>query len=247
MTAYDLAKERFSSEGIDTELAMEKLAQVPVSVHCWQGDDVIGFDGGGDLSGGIQTTGNYPGRARNFEELKKDIKTAFSLMRCFIYGFFPNVVILYLVYYNFFALVFGLLGWVIVKMPVYAKIIILTIAATMITACFTLLDDLITPWMLGYTEKSARVYFYASLPVLGIQCACAAVTVALLWYPLSKVFSVVSFANHKSKKTQLEQDFSVISSDNVVSEQNITVLQQERQLHSDKEQSIIDTKFVGGK
>ena len=80
MTAYDLAKERFSSEGIDTELAMEKLAQVPVSVHCWQGDDVIGFDGGGDLSGGIQTTGNYPGRARNFEELKKDIKTAFSLM-----------------------------------------------------------------------------------------------------------------------------------------------------------------------
>ena len=43
MTAYDLAKERFSSEGIDTELAMEKLAQVPVSVHCWQGDDVIGL------------------------------------------------------------------------------------------------------------------------------------------------------------------------------------------------------------
>ena len=175
------------------------------------------------------------------------VATAFSLMRCFIYGFFPNVVILYLVYYNFFALVFGLLGWVIVKMPVYAKIIILTIAATMITACFTLLDDLITPWILKLTEKSTRIYFYASLPVLGIQCVCAAVTVALLWYPLSKVFSVVSFANHKSKKTQLEQDFSVISSDNVVSEQNITVLQQERQLHSDKEQSIIDTKFVGGK
>ncbi len=175
------------------------------------------------------------------------VATAFSLMRCFIYGFFPNIVILYLVYYNFFALVFGLLGWVIVKMPVYAKIIILTIAATMITACFTLLDDLITPWILKLTEKSTRIYFYASLPVLGIQCVCAAVTVALLWYPLSKVFSVVSFANHKSKKTQLEQDFSVISSDNVVSEQNITVLQQERQLHSDKEQSIIDTKFVGGK
>lgn len=175
------------------------------------------------------------------------VATAFSLMRCFIYGFFPNIVILYLVYYNFFALVFGLLGLAIVKMPVYAKIIILTIAATMITACFTLLDDLITPWILKLTEKSTRIYFYASLPVLGIQCVCAAVTVALLWYPLSKVFSVVSFANHKSKKTQLEQDFSVISSDNVVSEQNITVLQQERQLHSDKEQSIIDTKFVGGK
>ena len=80
MTAYDLAKEKFAKEGIDTERAMERLAQVPVSVHCWQGDDVIGFDGGGDLSGGIQTTGNYPGRARNFEELKKDIAKAFSLM-----------------------------------------------------------------------------------------------------------------------------------------------------------------------
>lgn len=80
MTAYDLAKEQFALEGIDTEEAMKKLAEVPVSVHCWQGDDVIGLDGAGSLSGGIQTTGNYPGRARNFEELKKDIAKAFSLM-----------------------------------------------------------------------------------------------------------------------------------------------------------------------
>ena len=80
MTAYDLAKEQFALEGIDTEEAIKKLAEVPVSVHCWQGDDVIGLDGAGSLSGGIQTTGNYPGRARNFEELKKDIAKAFSLM-----------------------------------------------------------------------------------------------------------------------------------------------------------------------
>ena len=80
MTAYDLAKEQFALEGIDTEEAMKKLAEVSVSVHCWQGDDVIGLDGAGSLSGGIQTTGNYPGRARNFEELKKDIAKAFSLM-----------------------------------------------------------------------------------------------------------------------------------------------------------------------
>lgn len=80
MTAYDLAKEQFALEGIDTEEAMKKLAEVPVSVHCWQGDDVIGLDGAGSLSGGIQTTGNYPGRARNFEELKKDVAKAFSLM-----------------------------------------------------------------------------------------------------------------------------------------------------------------------
>ena len=80
MTAYDLAKEEYASIGIDTGVAIECLRDIPVSIHCWQGDDVIGLDGGGALSGGIQTTGNYPGRARNFEELKADIKEAFSLM-----------------------------------------------------------------------------------------------------------------------------------------------------------------------
>ena len=77
---YKLAKEQYAAYGIDTEAAIAKLERIPVSVHCWQGDDVIGLDGGGALSGGIQTTGNYPGRARNFEELKADIKKAFSLM-----------------------------------------------------------------------------------------------------------------------------------------------------------------------
>ena len=77
---YKLAKEQYAAHGIDTEAAIAKLERIPVSVHCWQGDDVIGLDGGGALSGGIQTTGNYPGRARNFEELKADIKRAFSLM-----------------------------------------------------------------------------------------------------------------------------------------------------------------------
>ena len=77
---YRLAKEQYAAYGIDTEAAIAKLERIPVSVHCWQGDDVIGLDGGGALSGGIQTTGNYPGRARNFEELKADIKRAFSLM-----------------------------------------------------------------------------------------------------------------------------------------------------------------------
>ena len=77
---YKLAKEQYAACGIDTEAALAKLERIPVSVHCWQGDDVIGLDGGGALSGGIQTTGNYPGRARNFEELKADIKKAFSLM-----------------------------------------------------------------------------------------------------------------------------------------------------------------------
>ena len=77
---YELAKERYQSIGVDTEKALNILKDIPISIHCWQGDDVIGFDGSDNLSGGIQTTGNYIGRARNFEELKEDIKKAFSLM-----------------------------------------------------------------------------------------------------------------------------------------------------------------------
>ncbi len=80
MKFYDLAKQEYAKYGVDTEAAIDSLARIPVSVHCWQGDDVVGLDGGGAASGGIQTTGNYPGRARNFEELKADIKKAFSLM-----------------------------------------------------------------------------------------------------------------------------------------------------------------------
>ncbi len=80
MTAYQLAKEEYAKFGIDTEAAIKAAAAVPISVHCWQGDDVVGLDGGGAASGGIQTTGNYLGRATDFEELKADIKEAFSLM-----------------------------------------------------------------------------------------------------------------------------------------------------------------------
>lgn len=77
---YNKAKQMYASYGVDTEKAIAALREIPVSVHCWQGDDVIGLDGGGALSGGIQTTGNYAGRARNFDELKRDIEKAFSLM-----------------------------------------------------------------------------------------------------------------------------------------------------------------------
>lgn len=118
--------------------------------------------------------------------------TAFSLLRCFLFGFFPNVVVLYLIYYNLFALIFGLLGSVIGRLPLLARIAALAGIAAALACCFTLLDDLITPWMLGFTEKSAAAYFYASLPVLAVQAACAAVTVALLWLPLSKAFSSVN-------------------------------------------------------
>jgi len=80
MTRYEEAKKAYAKWGIDTEQAIERLSQIPISVHCWQGDDVIGFDGSDSLSGGIQTTGNYAGRARTKEELFSDLKTALSLM-----------------------------------------------------------------------------------------------------------------------------------------------------------------------
>ena len=80
MSRYSEAKEIYASYGIDTDKALETLKNVCVSVHCWQGDDVIGFDSKEALSGGIQTTGNYPGKARTPEELMTDYDKAFSLM-----------------------------------------------------------------------------------------------------------------------------------------------------------------------
>ena len=76
---YLLAKEKYASIGIDTDAVIESLKKVSVSLHCWQGDDVGGFDFDGALSGGIQTTGNYPGKARTPDELMADIDKVLSL------------------------------------------------------------------------------------------------------------------------------------------------------------------------
>ncbi len=80
MSRYESAVELYASHGIDAEKALADLADVTVSVHCWQGDDVGGFDGDDALSGGIQTTGNYLGKARTPDELMADIDKAFSLI-----------------------------------------------------------------------------------------------------------------------------------------------------------------------
>lgn len=80
MNRYNEAKEIYARYGIDTEKALETLKDVCVSVHCWQGDDVVGFDSKEALSGGIQTTGNYPGKASTPSELMADYDKAFSLM-----------------------------------------------------------------------------------------------------------------------------------------------------------------------
>ena len=77
---YEYAKEQYGAFGVDVEAAMAKADAIPVSMHCWQGDDVIGFDGAGELTGGIATTGNYAGRARTAQELRSDIDFARTMI-----------------------------------------------------------------------------------------------------------------------------------------------------------------------
>jgi L-rhamnose isomerase len=79
--SYALAKERYAALGVNTDEALARLEKVAISLHCWQGDDVGGFENpGGELSGGIATTGNYPGKARTADELRRDLDTAYVLI-----------------------------------------------------------------------------------------------------------------------------------------------------------------------
>ncbi|MDQ4077248.1 MAG: L-rhamnose isomerase, partial [Chloroflexota bacterium] len=79
--AYALAKERYASLGVDTDEALSTLEGISLSLHCWQGDDVAGFeDPDAALGGGIAATGNYPGKARTPEELRRDLDQAYRLL-----------------------------------------------------------------------------------------------------------------------------------------------------------------------
>ena len=78
--AYSIARERYASIGVDTDKAMDILQNISLSMHCWQADDVTGFESAGALTGGIQTTGNYPGKARNMEEVRMDILKAMTFI-----------------------------------------------------------------------------------------------------------------------------------------------------------------------
>ena len=113
--------------------------------------------------------------------------TAFSLIRQLVFGFFPNVLVLYLVYYNLLALLFGTLGKR-VKNPT-RSLWWLVVVACLCTASFTLLDDLITPLWYSYTPKATRAYFIASFAVMLPQVICTAVSVGVLFLPLRKVFA----------------------------------------------------------
>lgn len=80
-TPYSFAQETYATLGVDTETALRRLATVPISLHCWQGDDVGGFEQAGDLAGsGLAATGNYPGKARTIDELRRDLEQAYKLI-----------------------------------------------------------------------------------------------------------------------------------------------------------------------
>lgn len=113
--------------------------------------------------------------------------TAFSLLRVFVFGFFPTVLVLYLVYFNLLALCFGLIG---LKRRACVKTLPwLVVVACACTVCFTLIDNVITPLWYGYSVKAIKAYVLASLPFMISQVVCTATSVALLLLPLAKAFS----------------------------------------------------------
>lgn len=112
--------------------------------------------------------------------------TCFSLLRQLLFGFFPVVLVLYLVYFNLLSVVFGFLGKRVDKPS--RSLWRLTAVACLCTVGFTLFDNILTPLWYRYTSEAARAYFFASLPVLLPQVICTAATVACLFLPLEKIF-----------------------------------------------------------
>ena len=115
------------------------------------------------------------------------IATTFSLLRCLVFGFQVNVIALYLIYYNMFAMFFGWLGGRFTGKISFVKHLAIVVLAVVFTACFTLLDDVITPLIYGFHANAARVYFLQSLTAMIPQSVCAAVTVSVLFAPLTAV------------------------------------------------------------
>lgn len=121
------------------------------------------------------------------------IATTFSLLRCFFFGFQVNVIVLYLVYYNLFALFFGWLGNCIREKNTWLQMGLVVVCSVIFTALFTLLDDVITPWIYGFHRNAAKVYFLQSLTAMIPQMVCAAVSVSVLFAPLTRVIRKINF------------------------------------------------------
>lgn len=119
------------------------------------------------------------------------VATAFSLLRCFVFGFFVNIVILYLVYYNLLAVVFGVIGKLTNKTLNIKRLVITVLVAVVLTVIFTALDVLITALFYGFSITATKVYFMAGVPTLITQLICVAVSVAVLFYPLVKIYKTI--------------------------------------------------------
>ncbi len=119
------------------------------------------------------------------------VANAFSLLRCLIFGFFPNVIILYLAYYNLFVLVFGLLGRRFKKAANLKIFVVLTVTAVLMTVFFTALDDVISPVYYGFSAGAAKAYAIASLAAVIPQVICTFITVPLIAPVLLRVFCTV--------------------------------------------------------
>ncbi len=121
------------------------------------------------------------------------IATTFSLLRCFVFGFYINIIVLYLVYYNLFALFFGWLGKKFLGNISLGRTVIVVASAIAFTICFTLLDDVITPLMFGFSKNAMKAYFFASLYQVIPQTICTMVTVSTLFKPITKLISKNKF------------------------------------------------------
>lgn len=115
--------------------------------------------------------------------------TVFSLLRQLVFGFFPTVLILYLIYYNLLSLTFGIIGKKI-KTP-WKSLWWLTLVACICTICFSVLDNIITPLYFGYGKEAAKAWIISSLPFMGTQVVCTAVTILVLFLPLVRAFGIV--------------------------------------------------------
>ena len=125
------------------------------------------------------------------------VANAFCVLRCFIFGFIPSVIILYVIYYNLFAVAFGLLGFRFKREFTQKSHIALILTAIFATVLFTVLDDIITPIYYGFSFETAKAYALTSLTAVIPQTACAFVTVLLLSPALFKVFSSINMSDKK--------------------------------------------------
>lgn len=121
------------------------------------------------------------------------IATTFSLLRCFFFGFQINVILLYLVYYNLFALFFGWLGKRIGGKITLPRVVLVVASAVVFTVLFTMLDNVITPLIYGFHGNAAKVYFVQSMTAMVPQICCTAVTVSVLFVPLIKTLRKIDF------------------------------------------------------